>query len=97
MMTERYEMLDSYTLHDYEDCRSYTTGVSLADCGIPFVELLNRLDNYRQFHKENQIKCQRENKKLWAKLEEYEKLLKDFEDLYESSVEEMVAAEQDTY
>ena len=60
---KRYK-LGAYELTDNETGREYRTGVSLADCTIPFEALLNRQDNYLKHYREGRIKLQRENRRL---------------------------------
>ena len=90
MSDERWLMEDNYTLFDSERGRRYSTGVTLADCGIPFVDLLNRESNYARFHKENYEKEKEENRKLKKQISEFEELHRRFEEMYDSPVEEMV-------
>ena len=95
-MKKRYS-LGSYTLTDNQFGRTYTTGVSLADCTIPFEELLNRLNNYVDYYKEERDTLVKKNKILQEQLDQYETLLQKFEELYDSSVEAMVRAEEVEY
>jgi len=60
---KRYK-LGAYALTDNETGQEYRTGVSLADCTIPFEDLLNRQDNYLKHYREVRSKLQRENKRL---------------------------------
>lgn len=60
---KRYK-LGAYELTDNETGREYRTGVSLADCTIPFEVLLNRQDNYLKYYREVRSKLQRENRRL---------------------------------
>ena len=59
----RYK-LGAYSLSDNETGREYQTGVSLADCTIPFEDLLNRQDNYIKHYRERSKKFERINKHL---------------------------------
>ena len=60
---KRYK-LGAYALADNETGHEYRTGVSLADCTIPFEDLLNRQDNYLKHYREVRSKLQRENRRL---------------------------------
>ena len=83
-------MEDSYTLFDSENGKRYRTGVSLADCGIPFVDLLNRESNYVSFYRGNYVDERELNRRLEKHLKEYEELHRLFEEMYDSCVEDMV-------
>ena len=89
-------MENAYTLKQ-DNGNRWSTGVSLADCTIPFVELLNREVSYAEFYKENLQEMKRENERLQGKISEYESLISRFEELYDSTVEEMVMAEEEDY
>lgn len=70
-MVERY-VLKAYELIDNESDNTYTTGVSLADCGIPFAELLNRQDNFIKFYTSRYRKQEKQIKSLEEKVEKLE-------------------------
>lgn len=63
---KRYN-LGAYTLTDHKKGQEYTTGVSLADCTIPFEDLLNKQDNYINYYTQKYRETQ---KKLEKSLEE---------------------------
>ena len=94
---DRYEMIDGYTMKDYKKSLVYTTGVSLADCTIPFVKLLNRLNSYWEFCREERDELEKKNERLQRKINDYESLLGRFEELYGSTVEAMIQAEEEDY
>ena len=73
-MIERYT-LNHYTLTDNETLQEYTTGVSLADCTIPFTDLLNRQDTYIKSYM-GLLKSERA--KGQALQEKYNELKKDY-------------------
>ena len=89
MMVERWS-LDSYTLIDNENDKRFTTGVSLADCTIPFADLLNRESNYVKFYQKELVEAREKIKELEKQIEGTDYLLKRFEFLYDESVDEMV-------
>lgn len=70
-MVDRY-VLKSYELIDNESNNTYTTGVSLADCGIPFADLLNRQDNYIKFYNSRTRKYSKQINELEEKVKELE-------------------------
>ena len=63
---KRYK-LRAYSLTDNKKNQEYTTGVSLADCTIPFEDLLNKQDNYINYYTNKYHETQ---KKLKKSLEE---------------------------
>lgn len=89
MYVDRWSMPDGYTLVDNESDREYTTWVSLADCTIPFVYLLNRESNYVKFYQKELAEARERISELEKKVYDMDYLMKRFEFLYEESVEEM--------
>lgn len=60
---KRYS-LKSYSLIDNDKNHEYTTGVSLADCTIPFEDLLNKQDKEINFYQGKYRKMRQELKSL---------------------------------
>lgn len=59
---KHYE-LKHYSLIDNKTGTEYTTGISLADCTIPFEDLLNKQSNYIDYYMERYYKTQKLLKK----------------------------------
>lgn len=90
MKSKRW-ILSSYTLEDNTNNNEYHTGVSLADCTIPFEKLLNTYEDELLFYREKYRLFRKESKEYKKKFDNLNKFLKEEFDLdYDLLIEEGV-------
>jgi len=73
MNSERWK-LHSYVLEDTENSYEYRTGVTLADCTIPFEDLLNKSDGESKYYRNKTRELRKQLKESEKELEKFDKL-----------------------
>ena len=74
-MSDRF-LLKPYELIDNSKRETYTTGVSLADCTIPFESILNTLERNKQYYRDKYHRTAREKRLLELSVKEYKDKIK---------------------